>query len=225
MSEIKYKQSNIKEILEKFQENNQEAEERYTSFDYCYNYFRQSPEKLLEDMEKSCLVLGFYLASWGMLRGSSFLLNKSIKYYEPLVKYISEVDRTLWDIDVDNYNDTNIDKIIKTYNDIKIILVKNNEAHLTLVTKIMLGVFGIVPAYDSYFCKSFRDIFKGECAFRVMNKKSLECIRDFYIDNKVDIDKASNELFVKDFTSFRNTNFNYTKAKIIDMYGFTNSLN
>ena len=54
--------------------------DRNTSFDYCYNYFKTT-EDLTADLEKSCLVLGFYLASWGMLRGSSFLLQKSIKYF------------------------------------------------------------------------------------------------------------------------------------------------
>ena len=40
--------------------------DRYTSFDYCYNYFKTTKD-LTKDFEKSCLMLGFYLASWGML--------------------------------------------------------------------------------------------------------------------------------------------------------------
>jgi hypothetical protein len=32
-----------------------------------------------------CLQLGFYLASWGMLRGSSTLLCKSTRHYEPVI--------------------------------------------------------------------------------------------------------------------------------------------
>lgn len=51
--------------------------ERYTSFDYCYNYFLTTND-LEKDIERSCLTLGFYLASWGMFRGSSFLLQKSL---------------------------------------------------------------------------------------------------------------------------------------------------
>ncbi len=51
---------------------------RNSSFDYCYNYFRSNnAEAILRDKEKSCAILGFYLASWGMMRGSSFLLQKS----------------------------------------------------------------------------------------------------------------------------------------------------
>ncbi len=59
--------------------------ERFSSFDYCYNHFysfyrdNRVPE-LADDrnLQMSCLQLGFYLASWGMLRGSSFLIEKSV---------------------------------------------------------------------------------------------------------------------------------------------------
>lgn len=36
-------------------------------------------------MEVSCLHLGFYLASWGMLRGSSDLLQRSARHLVPLM--------------------------------------------------------------------------------------------------------------------------------------------
>ena len=77
--------------------------DRYTSFDFCYNYFIKTDSSLLIDnMEKSCLTLGFYLASWGMFR-NSFLLNKSIKHYQRTNKYIASLDKSVWQIDVDNY--------------------------------------------------------------------------------------------------------------------------
>lgn len=41
---------------------------RSRSWDYCYNYFQDHPEPT-QDLERSCLQLGYYLASWGMLRG------------------------------------------------------------------------------------------------------------------------------------------------------------
>ncbi len=50
--------------------------ERYASFDYCFNYFQSFRElgniSALAgpaNVQLSCLQLGFYLASWGMLRG------------------------------------------------------------------------------------------------------------------------------------------------------------
>jgi len=65
----------------------------YASFDYYYNYFLKTKD-LNVDIEKSCLSLGFYLASWRILSGSSFLLQKSVKFLQPTVKYISTLDKS-----------------------------------------------------------------------------------------------------------------------------------
>lgn len=55
---------------------------RFTSFDYCYNYFQDARDQgrasdlANEDhLMDSCLQLGFYLASWGMMRGSGQLIQ------------------------------------------------------------------------------------------------------------------------------------------------------
>lgn len=199
--------------------------DRYASFDYCYNYFRTTTD-LAEDIEKSCLVLGFYLASWGMLRGSSFLLQKSVKYFEPIIIYISELDKSVWEIDVDTYHEKNIQTILSIYDEIKKRLILDKNSDLTLVTKILLGVFGFVPAFDSYFCESFRDISYRcniKCGFRRLNRKSLVFIRDFYEANKSFIDDLSNTTFTTNFITGEKTTINYPKAKIIDMYGFQNA--
>lgn len=215
---------NIEVVISNYQRNNTPLD-RYASFDYCYKYFRQSTsEELLKDIEKSCLVIGFYLASWGMLRGSSFLLNKSVKYYEPLIKYIAKLDKKTWEIDVDQYNNENIKKILSIYKDIKVIIIDDGNSHLTLVTKIMLGVFGFIPAFDNYFGNTFREIFNRECGFRSINKKSLNCIKEFYDSNREEIDDISNKIYLTDFSTGQKTNICYTKAKIIDMYGFTQGL-
>lgn len=108
----------------------------------------------------------------------------------------------------------------EVYDNIKKIVVENGKAHLTLVTKIMLGVFGNIPAFDEYFGKSFRAIFKGECGFRCVNPKSLECIREFYDDNREKIDALSSKTFIISFSTGKETSLVYPKAKIIDMYGF-----
>lgn len=194
-------------------------DERYISFDYCYNYF-QLTKDLNKDIEKSCLVIGFYLASWGMFRGSSFLLQKSVKHFQKTIQYIANLDNSFWNIDVPNYDDENIQKILEFYNEIKNCLIKDNNADLTLITKILLGVFGIVPAFDNYFCNAFRGIFIGQCGFSNVSVKSLTFIKDFYDANQETIDKLSAGTFTTDFETEQKTNINYPKAKIIDMYGF-----
>jgi hypothetical protein len=193
-------------------------EHRYSSFDYCYNYFH-TDDDLTKDMEKSCFVLSFYLASWGMFRGSSFLLQKSAKYFVKTIEYINSLEKSLWKIDVDNYNDANIDKLIGIYKTLEELVVEGQSRSVTLVTKMMLGIFGFVPAYDDYFCESFRKITK--CGFRAFNKESLKVIENFYICNKEVINKLSKKIFTYDFISGEKTKVNYPKIKIIDMYGFS----
>jgi hypothetical protein len=70
---------------------------RYASFDYCFNYFqafreRDDVKSIAADDHRqlSCLQLGFYLASWGMLRGSTDLLQRSVKHLVPLIETIAD---------------------------------------------------------------------------------------------------------------------------------------
>jgi hypothetical protein len=175
---------------------------------------------LTDEMEKSCLVLGFYLASWGMMRGSSFLLKeKSVKHFEKAIAYIASKDRSVWKIDVDNYDDTKIDEILNVYNNLKDALECQKHSHLVLVTKTMLGVFGFVPAFDEFFAKTFREI-DGECRFRSFNKKALLSIQSFYCKNKTVVDEIHSKTFTIDFSTAEKSQLHYSKAKIIDMYGF-----
>lgn len=220
---MKAEQSDIISIIDEFKLKYTLSENhRYTSFDYCYNYFSHTDKTdIVNDIEKSCLALGFYLASWGMFRGSSFLLNKSLKHYEKTIEYIGSLPKNIWQIDVDKYDEQNIKTIIEIYNQIKERLIINNSSDLTLVTKVQLGVFGFIPAFDQYFCDTFRDIYKGKCGFRKVNINSLTCIKEFYDLNKTIIDNIAKETFTTNFQTTNKTTINYTKAKIIDMYGFT----
>ena len=196
---------------------------RFASFDYCYNYFRRT-ENLLADLEKSCNVLGYFLASWGMLRGGSNLSGKSIVHYKPVIKYLNElkkINHTIWKIDVDNYSEENIKLILDVYAQIKEKLLKKGKFHKTVVTKVILGVFGCIPAFDTNFTKAFSNFANHrKVSFNKVDEKSLGFIRDFYKDNKTIIDCLSNYFTTTDFVTEAKTNINYPKAKIIDMYGF-----
>jgi len=214
------KVDNLESVVNKFMSKYYvKADDRYASFDYCYNYFRVT-EDLTKDIEKSCLVLGFYLASWGMFRGSSFLLQKNVKHFEKTITYISGLNKTVWEIDVDKYSLESMKTIKQIYTEIKKRLVPDKNAHLTLVTKTLLGVFGFVPAFDNYFSNTFRKLAKGQYGFRTLNLNSLHFVKSFYEANKESIDNLSKQNFTIDFTGEK-TKINYTKAKIIDMYGFT----
>ncbi len=221
-----YQRNDISQVISSF-EDKHGAYERYASFDYCYNYFHpESKNDITLDMEKSCLSLGFYLASWGMYRGSSFMLSKSSKNFEELIEYFAELPPKVWEIDAGDFNDENIDYLIEIYGNIKTKLIKEKNSHLTLVTKIMLGVFGSVPAYDRFFKTTFgQKIFKGHCGFTVFNKKSLQSLNEFYEVNSSIINQIKSTSKTISFETGKETKLSYTNSKIIDMYGFTVGLN
>lgn len=195
-------------------------DERYASFDFCYNYFYSfyKRNKLSElanekNIQMSCLQLAFYLASWGMMRGSSFLFEKSGRHYMNLINTISKMETKLWEIDVDDYNKENIDLLLTCKREI-IKALKDGEKKPsdTLITKIMMGVFANTPAFDQYVRKRL-EVYS-------FNEKSLLKIKVFYEENKKDFDSFK-KIPTFDFLTSKETKINYTKAKLIDMYAFT----
>ena len=157
-----------------------------------------------------------YLASWGMLRGSSTLLQCSPAVLKELIKFFDSISTSpIWDSDIDTYNKDK-EEILKVYKKIFSILATSmhNNPSVTLVTKIMLGVFGCVPAFDSFFTKTFRTIY-GD--FRNVRSVELDAIEDFYKKHQTLIDKMV--IPVIDFGG-NPTKLYYKKAKLIDMFGF-----
>ena len=114
------------------------------------------------DKEKLGLHLTGYLANLGMYRASSFLMTQ--------INYLVHCD--LVDIlmkgeyqplfDIDPFDETarfvclaeNVYREIDTY--YRRVRGTNRATSVTLVTKIMLGVYGCVPAYDEYVTRSLR---------------------------------------------------------------------
>ncbi len=190
---------------------------RYTSFDYCYNYFYNfyKNDKINEiwnneNLEQSCLQLWFYLASRGMMRGSSFLLQNSLKVFKKLILSISKLNKEYREIDLDNYNEGGIEKLLSLKN----IIVESfweDKPTDTLATKIMLWIFANIPAFDRYFKKWMK-------VSRV-NKDNLLKIYSFYNKNKSAIDLINVKTI--DFISWEETSVLYKKAKLIDMFWFS----
>lgn len=117
---------------------------RYKSWEHCYHAF-----KLYRHDNKTeflCLHLSCYLASWGMLRNSA-LIN-----YDYLVhkEFVEQVSNTKFDKLYDD-NCYDIDLIIELVGLINKVYPNTISKTKTFVTKILLGVFGCVPAYDSEF--------------------------------------------------------------------------
>lgn len=203
---------------------------RYASFDYCFNYFQSFREAgnlaliaSAANVQLSCLHLGFYLASWGMYRGSAELLQRSARYLVPVVEVIAnskklrvEGNKTPWDVDANCYTEINILLLLLMAAKIKDALPSASDK---LVTKTMLGVFGNVPAFDDNFrygCKVARI-----CAR--FGQKSLKEIGGFYQKNRAVIDKY--RVPTLDFVTGQQTGRTYTCAKVIDMALFMEGVN
>lgn len=164
-----------------------DSQSRYRSWDYCHKAFldahkKQQAGELLSDeaIDFLALHLAFFLASWGMYRASSFLLQRDYKTHIPAVELImkSEYD-ILWNLDPKQGNidgcldllfgkgnsrglgrqDGLIRKLIRAYKS-----KTDTEASVTLVTKILLGTFGCLPAYDSYLKSAISHLRKTEIA-------------------------------------------------------------
>jgi hypothetical protein len=187
---------------------------RFTSFDYCFNHFQSHRLRGLADLasaagiELSCLHLGFFLASWGMLRGSTTLSTQSIKCYAPVIEVIASVDQRIWELDAHAYTDASIELLLEVAGQLRAALPPG--ASSTLVTKIMLGVFGCVPAFDTYFMRGFRVSRFARAAVGKVGR--------FYQEH-ADIIEA-NRIPTLDFATGAETTHTYTRAKVIDMIFF-----
>lgn len=213
----------IKENLRRYRlvngvESADPSSERITSFDYCYNHFQAFRENRAAlaseaELERSCLHLGFYLASWGMLRGSSELLQKSLRHYVPLIELIAETKEDVWAVDIDQYTEDNIERLISLERDIRRVISGTRAATDTLSTKIMLGVFGNVPAFDSFFRAGFHVSGFGP--------QALRDIGQFYCRHK---DAFKTPIFTMNFHKRKAPERRYPKAKIMDMVFFVEGI-
>lgn len=202
----------------------------YKSWEHCRNAFLKNRCSNSEDVsDYLCLHLAFYLASWGMYRGSSFLLQKDYKVHKDVIKIILDKKyESLWSVGVHELvADSKITKLIEavgneigdaysnTYptekeidcEDVKnIIKSRKNHATDTLITKILLGTFGCVPAYDQAFT---RNIKKYGIADNHYGNESIMALAKFYVDYYDILEKKRAEL--------NRDNTVYTQMKIIDM--------
>ena len=216
--------SDIKEIINqglKFYNKLREDENgRYRSWEYCYKIFNDAhiSDKVDNDfIDYLCLHLSFYLASWGMYRGSSFLLQRDYKVHKPVIEeLLKEEYDSLWGIAINEYkiihNQKKLEKLVKRikeiYNEIRLSVketIPKNELSDTLVTKVLMGTLGCVPAYDRYFVSGIRN---EKAASGNFNIKSILELVDFYNQYYDDFENARSQMVV--------CGMEYPQMKILD---------
>ena len=191
---------------------------RYRSWEHCYSNFINARDNKNAELDYLSLQLAFYLASWGMYRGSSFLLQKDYKIHIPVVKeLLKEEYDPLAGIDCVELKREENQRLLENINafldeyysnirdEVKNIKVRN-QLSSTLITKILMGTLGCVPAYDRYFISGIK---KQKVASGNYNMKSIVQLVDFYESNIVELENIRKDMKVNGMA--------YPQMKILDM--------
>ena len=207
-------------IKQYYEDTTNSSNSRYLSWEHCYNVFlnaKSEPILTEEHIDYLSLHLAFYLASWGMLRGSSFLLQKDYKVHTEVVKELYKPEyRNLWGLKcVDLKNSENMDCLFELIVKLQSIYdekrrgVKEVSTDVSdiLITKVLLGTMGCLPAYDEYFK---RGVGKYNVATQMLGKSSVMNLVDYYIDNETDFESIRIQI-----SEARGCN--YSQMKMLDM--------
>lgn len=193
-----------------------DPDHRYLSWEYCHEAFRLNRRPQIDaTIDYLCLHLAWYLASWGMLR-NSFLMQKDYKIHADVVRLIYQPEwDDLWDLSPEKLSqEYYADRIMKLSESITEAYVASGAGIPTdtLLTKILLGTVGCVPAYDRYFKKALADT---GAAPQVFSAKSIRTLGNLYLDHEDEFEKLRKHC---------GSRIEYPAAKILDMcffeYGF-----
>ena len=136
---------------------------RSRSWEHCYRVFRDARTDPSPDYDYLSLHLAFYLASWGMYRGSSFLLQKDYKVHTPIVEEILKPEYDcLFGLACADLREPGVqerltyvyDYIADHFGPMRDQVAGREVASPVspvLITKILMGTLGCVPAYDRFF--------------------------------------------------------------------------
>ena len=191
---------------------------RSRSWEHCYRVFRDARNDPSPDYDYLSLHLAFYLASWGMYRGSSFLLQKDYKVLSPIVEEILKPEYDcLFGVACVDVRNSDVWKQLKNLSD-KIaahfdpIREKVAGRKVTtpvspvLITKILMGTLGCVPAYDRFFEEGAKYLGLEKKSY---NKDSLLELADIY--------EAHNDRLEEARRGMRPDDLIYPQMKLLDM--------
>lgn len=192
----------------------QDPHHRFRSWEHCYGYF-QSNEINEEEVDTACLHLGFYLASWGMYRGSSFLLQKDCFVHRRAVEEILNPKyKVLRNASFKQFfDDASVALLFELINKIKVSYEgigdsekKKARVTDTLVTKILLGTLGCVPAYDRFFIAGLKS---QNLPYSYLNPTNFKEMIDFCSRHSEEFEVAQKII---------STSREYPFMKLVDMY-------
>lgn len=190
---------------------------RFNVWDFCHKKFvkYRGKNKSKTAVKNLCLTLAYYLASWGMYRGSGYILHYDQTFYKRVINVVfDEKYNPLWDLQIDTFESD--DELVELlfgknglYDSIEQALSVPERGYKpseTLVTKVILGVFGCCPAFDEVFKEGFF------CLNEEMKGKRLRAkYRGFLEFARKNKDKFSENQVPKKLKK-------YPIMKLVDMY-------
>ena len=191
---------------------------RSRSWEHCYRVFRDARTDPSPDYDYLSLHLAFYLASWGMYRGSCFILQKDYKVHTPIVEEIlkPEYDCLFGLACADLRNDDVRAQYTKLYDYISYYFHRIREevrgravassVSPVLITKILMGTLGCVPAYDRFFDEGAKYLGLEKKSY---NEDSLRELADIY--------EAHNDRLEEARRGMRTEDLVYPQMKLLDM--------
>lgn len=192
--------------------------ERELMNEHCYSHFIKARESKEVDYDYLSLQLAFYLASWGMYRGSSFLLQKDYRVHVPVVKeLLNKKYDALAGIECAAFKEESNQKLLQDINsflekyydkirhEVKEQEIKNQLSY-TLITKILMGTLGCVPAYDRYFIAGIKN---QKVATGNYNLNSIMQLVEFYERNSKRLEPVREKMEVEGMP--------YPQMKMLDM--------
>jgi hypothetical protein len=185
---------------------------RYRSWEHCFNFFRQfATPGVAVDSQTAALQLAFYLASWGMYRGSSFLLQYDYTIHMAAVEALTQPRFSpLWGRDVGGSDDDMaiVPLILEAVDVVRLAYKPFGNATDTLVTKVLLGTLACLPAADRLFLNGFASAgFK----YSYLNRNFVHRVVSFCGEN-VEV-LRSEQARIKDVRGAH-----YPLMKLVDMY-------
>ena len=191
---------------------------RSRSWEHCYRVFRDARIDSSPDCDYLSLHLAFYLASWGMYRGSSFLLQKDYKVLVPVVEEVLKPDYDcLFGIACVRLREPEVQaRLKKVCEEIAAYFhpirkeVAGREVTTpvspVLITKILMGTLGCVPAYDRFFQDGAKYLGLEHNSYK---ENSLLELADFYEEHNDRLEEARRGLEGDDLP--------YPQMKLLDM--------
>ena len=209
---------------------------REKSWQHCYEVFQKYLKNETISKEETdflALNLGFYLASFGMYRASGFLLGYDYKIHNSVIKELKEQKIKCGEfIDYSSYSDlkTKIDEAYKLYvnrspknekDDKKENVKSKREENKTLivtetlVTKILLGTFSCIPAFDENLKRVLKEVKNklGKNMNQAVNEETITFLQELATKVEEKIEKESQYKEQKDYLQKNG----YNKVRLLDL--------